>query len=81
MYGDNLELITKTCITCKKQFAMRVDPDDVQRFNDGMFVQHAFAGRDGVPYLTPGERQLWLDDQLCEECWYLLCPKDPLAYN
>jgi hypothetical protein len=80
MYGDNRELITKGCIVCKKQVAMRVDSEDVQRFNEGMFVQHAFADRNGVPYLTPGERELWIEE-LCEECWYLLCPADPLAYN
>jgi hypothetical protein len=81
MYGDNRELITKTCVVCKKQIVMRVDPEDVQRFNEGMFVQHAFADRNGVPYLTPEERQLWLDEAVCKGCWNHLCPADPLAYN
>jgi len=43
-------------------------------------VQHAFVDRDGQPYLTPAERELFLSG-VCNECWCVLCPSDPMAYN
>lgn len=80
MNGERRELITMACTTCKNQVVMRVDPDDVRRHMDGMFVQDAFSDRDGVPYLTPAEREMWISG-CCDECWHALCPSDPLAYN
>ena len=81
MYGEHLELITKKCTTCEKMVAMRVNPEDVRRhLEDGMFVQHAFADRNDVPYLTPAEREMWITGN-CGECWAALCPADKTAYN
>jgi hypothetical protein len=80
MFGEKLQLITKQCCVCKKWTALRVDPDDLERHWKGLFVQHAFVDRMGRPYLTPGERELFLSE-CCGDCWHLLCPDDELAYN
>jgi hypothetical protein len=52
MFGEKLQLITKQCCVCKKWTALRVDPDDLERHREGLFVQHAFVDRMGRPYLT-----------------------------
>ena len=81
MFGTNLELITVRCVCCKKHVALRVDRDDLARHvRDGVFVQDAFVGRDGKPYLTPDERELFLSG-VCGDCWPLLCPLSPLSYS
>lgn len=80
MFGEKLQLITKRCCVCKKMVAMRVDPEDVERHERGLFVQHAFVGRDGKRYLTRSERELFISE-CCNSCWRLLCPSDKLAYN
>jgi len=80
MFGEHRELVTKTCVTCHKPVAMRVDPEDVQRHLDGMYAQHAFADRAGRTYLTPAEAEMWISG-LCGPCWDLLCPADPEAYS
>jgi hypothetical protein len=82
VYGTNLQLITKQCCVCRAWVALRVDPDDLKRHVEGgVFVQHAFIGRDGKSYLSSSERELFLSG-VCGECWSLLCPSgDPLAYN
>ena len=80
MFGEKRELMTMTCVACKKQVAMRVDPEDVQKHVEGMFVQHAFADRDGKPYLDPAERELWISG-VCNDCWAALCPPDPASYS
>lgn len=80
MYGENRELMTMTCAHCKKIVGMRVDPEDIERHAEGLFVQHAFVDREGTPYLTPAEREMWISG-CCGECWDLLCPRDKLAYN
>jgi hypothetical protein len=81
MFGEKLELITMRCCTCQKWTALRLDPEDLDRHRkEGVFVQHAFVDRAGRPYLTAAERELFLSG-CCEECWDLLCPSNPLAYN
>ena len=80
MFGEKLQLMTKQCCVCKKMVAMRVDPEDVARHERGVFVQNAFVRRDGKPYLTPSERELFISE-CCYSCVSLLCPIDPLAYN
>ena len=81
MFGEKRDtLVTKICSECKKAVVVRVDPDDLQRHADGMFVQHAFADRNGIPYLAPELRELWLSG-VCGECWTKLCPHDVKAYN
>jgi len=47
MFGENLQLITKQCRLCKRWFALRADPEDIQRHLNVMFVQHAFTDRRG----------------------------------
>jgi hypothetical protein len=83
MYGENLDLITMRCCVCKTWFALRVDKDDLDRhLRDGVFVQHAFVRRDGNPYLSAAERELFpACSGTCESCYALLCPSDRLAYN
>jgi hypothetical protein len=83
MYGENLDLITMRCCVCKTWLALRVDKDDLDRpLRDGVFVQHAFVRRDGTPYLSAAERELFpACSGTCESCYALLCPSDRLAYN
>ena len=81
MYGTNLQLITLQCCVCQQWVALRVDPDDLDRYvKGGVFVQHAFVTRDGKPYLSASERELFIT-AVCGECYSLLCPSDRLAYN
>ena len=61
MLGQKLKLITLLCCVCQKWTALRVDSDDLERHTkQGVFVQHAFVDRDGRPYLTAAERELFL---------------------
>lgn len=81
MYGENRKLITRQCITCGTHVAMRVDPEDAERHvKQGVFVQDAFADRNGRPYLTATERELWIS-KVCDFCWHALCSSDRLAYS
>lgn len=81
MFGEKRKLMTMQCCVCKKVVALRVDPADLKRHRKhGVYVQHAFVDRKGRPYLTPAERELFVSG-CCDECWDLLCPSDPLAYN
>ena len=79
MYGEHLnKLVTVQCVMCQKWFCMRVDAADWERHRDGLFVQHAFADRNGRPYLSACDRELLLS-AVCSRCWDLLCP-DPIAH-
>jgi hypothetical protein len=82
MYGERLDkLVCIKCRICGRFTAIRLDPEDLDRHvNGGVFVQYAFADRNGKPYLDAGEREL-LISRLCPEDWSLLCPSDRLAYN
>jgi hypothetical protein len=80
MFGEKLKLITLQCCVCHKMTVLRVDPEDLERHKRGVVVQRAFINRDGKPYLTASEQELFIS-QCCRECWALLCPSDPLAYN
>jgi hypothetical protein len=83
MFGENLKPIAMQCIVCRVFVAMQIDPEDVRRHADGLFVQDAFADRAGVPYLNAGERELFVSG-VCDGCWPLLCPDplvSPLDYN
>jgi hypothetical protein len=81
MFGENLKLTTIRCSVCRRWTALRVDPEDANRHKKKrVLVQHAFVDRDGQPYLTPAERELFLSG-VCNECWCVLCPSDPMAYN
>ena len=80
MFGERLELITLQCRVCKQWVALRVDKDDLDRHRHGVFVQHAFVRRDGRPYLSAAERELFpACSATCESCYSLLCP-DPIAH-
>ena len=80
MYGENRKLMTLRCVVCKRWVALRVDPEDIQRHAAGVLVQHAFADRDGVPYLDASLRELWISG-VCGECWPLLCSPNRINYN
>lgn len=80
MFGENLQLITIQCCVCKKWVAMRVDPEDLASHEQGIFVQYTFVRRNGKPYLTAAERELFVSE-CCDNCYHLLCPSDPLAYS
>ena len=83
VFGKKLVLITMRCVTCGKWYAIRVDRDDLDRhLRDGVFVQHAFVRRDGRPYLSAAERELFpACSGVCGSCYSLLCPSDRLAYS
>lgn len=82
MYGEKLELITRQCCVCGKHVAMRVDMDDLARHLGGTFVQDSFVRRDGTPYLSDSERELFpACSGVCADCYSLLCLSDRLAYN
>lgn len=75
MHGTNrTQLLTPRCALCGKVVAVRVDPEDIERWRGGTFVQDAF------PYLTADERELLISGT-CGDCWSLLCPASPLDYS
>jgi hypothetical protein len=84
MFGERLDkLVCIRCRICGRFTAIRLDPEDLDRHVNGVFVQYAFANRNGKPYLDAGEREL-LISRLCPEDWELLCPDPithPFAYN
>ena len=80
MFGEKLGLMTIRCCVCRKWVALRVDPEDLRRHRCGVLVQDAFVGREGKPYLSSAERELFVSG-VCGACWPLLCPADPLAYS
>jgi hypothetical protein len=74
-FGQKLELVTRQCIVCGRWFALRLDRGDLDlHLKHGIFVQHA------LPYLSSGDREL-VYSGVCDDCWWLLCPADPLEYN
>lgn len=81
MFGEKLKFVIVRCCVCEKLTALRLDPEDLERHRKkGVFVKNAFVDRAGRPYLTAGERELFVS-QCCPDCWRLLCPSDPIAYN
>jgi hypothetical protein len=81
VHRDQLVLIC--CVVCKRWVVVRVDGDDLRRHHDGVFVQFAFTNENGVPYLSPAERELFIT-AVCGSCWSLLCPDpitQPTTYN
>ena len=79
MHGQKkTKLILIQCACCRKWQVVLVDPDDLERHANGMFVQFAFTKRDGTTYLTPAERELFIS-ACCGSCWDLLCA-DPIAH-
>jgi hypothetical protein len=49
MFGEKrVKLITIQCACCGKRHVVRVDPEDLERHDKaGIYVQRAFADRDG----------------------------------
>ena len=82
MYGTNrTKLILIRCVCCHLWQVVRVDPEDLDRhLGGGVFVQHAFVNKNGTPYLSPAERELFIS-ACCGSCWSLLMPASPMAYN
>lgn len=73
MYGENRQPITLRCTFCGIPCPVWVDPEDLERFRRGLFVQHAFTTRAGEPYLTDPERELFISGS-CDNCWKKLHP-------
>jgi hypothetical protein len=73
LHGTNLtEVIALRCVVCGKFVAVRIDPVDLRRHHEGLFVQFAF------PYLDASLRELFISG-VCPDCWDLLCP-DPIVH-
>jgi len=68
------KLILIQCARCRRWQVVRVDPDDLERHENGMCIQ------DACPYLSPDLRELFIS-QTCGDCWSRLCSSDPLAYS
>jgi len=52
----------------------------IRHVRGGVYVQHAFVDRNGKPYLSAAERELFpACSGVCASCWKLLCPSDKLA--
>lgn len=84
MYGHQRnQFLTPRCVVCGKVVALRVDPEDVERWRSGMFVQDAFADESGTPYLDAASREL-LISATCGACYGRMCPNpntNPTAYH
>lgn len=55
------------CAQCNTTQTLYVDPDDVEKWHNGAYVQDAF------PYLRADQREL-LISQTCGTCWDRLFP-------
>ncbi len=84
VYGTNRnQFLTPRCVVCGTVVALRVDPEDVERWRSGMFVQDAFADESGTPYLDAASRELLISAS-CGDCYAKLCPNPnthPTAYH
>lgn len=81
MQGKNRnQLLTPRCGHCGKVVALRVDPEDVERWHSGVLIQNAFADEAGTPYLSAASRELLISGT-CGDCYANLCPSNPLAYH
>jgi len=81
MHGTNLSVIAlRRCAVCRKFVAVRLDPDDLDRHRSGVPVQDAFTNENGVPYMSAGDRELFISG-VCSDCWSLLCAPNPLDYS
>jgi len=81
MYGNQrTQLLTPRCGHCGKVVAVRVDPEDSERWRSGVLVQNAFADENGTPYLDAAQREL-LISATCGSCWEKLCDPNPAAYH
>jgi len=78
--NQRTQLLTPRCVVCGKVVALRVDPEDVERWRSGVFVQDAFADQSGTPYLDAASRELLISGT-CGDCYALLCSPDPLRYH
>ena len=68
MYGEKKQFTALKCRYCLNEVGVFVDPEDIERHERGELVQRAFADRNGVPYLTAAERELFVS-KMCGKCW------------
>lgn len=54
--------LSTTCIQCGKQVEVEVNKEDLKKYQEGMHIQDAF------PYLTAGEREVFISG-ICGECF------------
>ena len=81
MFGQKkTKLVLIECACCHMWQVVRLDPEDLERHHDGIFVQDAFLNRDGTIYLSAAERELLISG-FCNACWSRFCSSDPLAYS
>lgn len=59
--GDKVTYRIK-CRQCGKEFKIKLFPEDVENFNNGIHIQEAF------PYISPEHRELLLT-RTCPDCW------------
>jgi hypothetical protein len=55
-------VITPTCRTCKTDYLLKVNAEDIKKINQGVHVQNA------MPYLSAGERELLISG-ICDTCF------------
>jgi len=82
MFGDKKETVRLDCSVCHKPQFIMVDLEDVERAmaERSKNVMGVFVDREGKPYVTPAEAEMFIS-KTCDNCWKLLCPDDDLAYN
>ena len=51
------------CKYCKENHKIKVEPNDVEAWQGGAFIQ------DAMSYLTKGERELFIS-ACCNDCWH-----------
>lgn len=55
-------IVSIQCRICKENKEITVQESDLNKYHNGMKVQHAF------PYLTAAEREMFIT-QYCGKCW------------
>jgi len=60
--GYNKRIVKVTCEHCSSVHVLEVNPEDIIRWQSGVFIQ------DCMPYLSDAEREL-LISRTCDDCW------------
>lgn len=69
MFGEKLYPTTIICGICGLAITVMADGEDVKRYSEeDLEAAVAFASRDGLPYLNPVERELFVSG-VCITCW------------
>ena len=57
-----IKMILIKCKICKKEYEINVQPEQIEEWRNGKYIQHA------MPNLTAGERELFISG-FCDICW------------